>query len=459
MTTSYTGEPTAVANAQLVARLERIPVTRRLLLIRIIIGSATFFDAYTVLVIAFAMPSLVKEWHLTPTWIGLILSAGYLGQLIGAVLFGWVAEKIGRMPTLLITILLFVSMDVACLFAWSGASMLVFRFLQGIGTGGEVPVASAYINEFIGAKKRGRFFLLYELIFPVGLLFAGLAGYFLVPLFGWRALFIVGLVPAVLMIPMRVLMPESPRWLASKGRIEKADKVISMLEREARKEGKPLAEPVVQPIDPRATAKSDWREMFRGLYLKRTLMIWGLWITVYVINNGLVTWLPTLYRQVFKLPLETSLLYGWITSAVGVVASLLCALYIDKVGRKRWYTIAFLLATVPLVILTALGATTATQVVILAPIAYAILQTIAFSLYLYSAELYPTRLRAVGTGFGSAWLRAGSSIGPVMVGFIVAGVGIRYVFLAFAVIALIGGLITARFGIETKGKVLEELSP
>ena len=104
-------------------------------------------------------------------------------------------------------------------------------------------------------------------------------------------------------------------------------------------------------------------------------------------------------------------------------------------------------------------ATTATQVVILAPIAYAILQTIAFSLYLYSAELYPTRLRAVGTGFGSAWLRAGSSIGPVMVGFIVAGVGIRYVFLAFAVIALIGGLITARFGIETKGKVLEELSP
>ena len=113
----------------------------------------------------------------------------------------------------------------------------------------------------------------------------------------------------------------------------------------------------------------------------------------------------------------------------------------------------------PLVVLTALGATSATQVVILAPIAYAILQTIAFSLYLYSAELYPTRLRAVGTGFGSAWLRAGSSIGPVLVGFIVAGVGIRYVFLAFAVIALVGGLVTARFGIETKGKVLEELSP
>ena len=162
MTTSYTGEPTAVANAQLVARLERIPVTRRLTWIRIIIGSATFFDAYTVLVIAFAMPQLVTEWSLTPAQVGLILSAGYVGQIFGALGFGQLAEKIGRLPTLLITIVLFVSMDTACLFAWSAASMMLFRFLQGIGTGGEVPVASAYINEFIGAKKRGKFFLLYD---------------------------------------------------------------------------------------------------------------------------------------------------------------------------------------------------------------------------------------------------------------------------------------------------------
>ena len=88
MTTSYAGGPTEVANAQLVARLERIPVTRRLLLIRVIIGSATFFDAYTVLVIAFAMPQLVTEWGLSPTQVGLILSAGYVGQIFGALGFG-----------------------------------------------------------------------------------------------------------------------------------------------------------------------------------------------------------------------------------------------------------------------------------------------------------------------------------------------------------------------------------
>jgi putative MFS transporter len=428
-------------------------------MIRIIIGAATFFDAYTVLVIAFAMPQLVTQWGLTPGWVAMILSAGYVGQFIGSIIFGWLAEKIGRLPTLLITIAIFVSMDIACLFAGGATAMIVFRFLQGIGTGGEVPVASAYINEFIGARKRGRFFLLYEVIFPVGLLFAGLAGYFLVPVYGWRALFVVGLVPALLMIPLRMLMPESPRWLASRGKLDKADEVVTMLEQDAVRAGKPLPEPVVRPVDPKATAASDWRELFRGVYLKRTLMIWGLWITVYAVNNGLVTWLPTLYQQVFKLPLQTSLLYGWITSAVGVVASLVCAVYIDRVGRKRWYAVAFLLATVPLVILTAVGATTATQVVILAPIAYAILQTIAFSLYLYSAELYPTRLRAVGTGFGSAWLRAASSAGPLIVGFVVADLGIRYVFAAFAAIALVGGVITILFAVETKGRVLEELSP
>jgi putative MFS transporter len=449
----------AVGNARLVARLERLPVTPRLLLLRVIVGIATFFDAYTVLAIAFAMPQLVSEWQLSPTEVGMIISAGYVGQLFGAVLFGSLAEKIGRLRTLFITILLFVSMDIACLFAWSGATMMVFRFLQGVGTGGEVPVASAYINEFIGAEKRGRFFLLYEVIFPIGLMFAGMAGYFLVPIYGWKAMFIVGLIPAVLTIPLRWFMPESPRWLASKGRLTEADAVVKLLEDSATRRGIVLREPVMRPVDSNATARSDWRDLFKGIYLKRTLTIWGLWVCVYMINNGLVTWLPTLYRQVFQLPLQTSLAYGWITSGVGVVASIACALLIDKVGRKSWYATAFLAAIVPLLTLAWLGATSAIEVLILVTATYAVLQTIAFSLYLYSAELYPTRLRAVGTGFGSAWLRAGSSIGSILVGWIVADLGIRYVFAAFAAVALVGGLVTLRFAIETKGRVLEELSP
>ena len=101
------------------------------------------------------------------------------------------------------------------------------------------------------------------------------------------------------------------------------------------------------------------RELFEGVYRKRTLTIWVMWFCSYLVANGMITWLPTLYRQTFNLPLETTLLYGLLTSIAGVVAALFCAFLIDKVGRKRWYTGAFLLAPIPLIALSMLGATTA----------------------------------------------------------------------------------------------------
>src|SRR3954454_8419969 len=117
--------------ADIAARIERLPITKRVFWTRNIIGAATFFDGYTVIAIAYAMPILVREWKLDPQQTGLILSAGYLGQVFGAIFFGWLAERVGRLRVLLFTILLFVSMDLACLFAWGALSMMAFRFVQG----------------------------------------------------------------------------------------------------------------------------------------------------------------------------------------------------------------------------------------------------------------------------------------------------------------------------------------
>jgi MFS transporter, putative metabolite:H+ symporter len=460
------------AQADISARIERLPITRQVFWLRNISGAATFFDGYTVLAIAYAMPLLVREWQLSPQLAGLILSSGYLGQLAGAVFFGWLAQRIGRLHVLLITIVLFVAMDAACLFAWDAGSMMLFRFIQGIGTGGEVPVASAYISEFIGARRRGRFFLLYETTFLAGLLGAGLIGYLLVPAYGWKAMFAVGLVPAVLLAPLRWFMPESPRWLAANGRYKEADEIVARLERSALARGTHLRSPQHAPSLPmmvewkgeataasEARAKSDWRALFAGIYFKRTLTLWTLWFCAYLAANGMITWLPTLYREAFGLRLETSLQYGLLTSLGGVVTAVICALLIDRVGRRRWYMMALSVSALPLLTLAALGATAATQVLFLAGLAYAIIQTVTFSLYLYSAELYPTRLRAVGAGLGGAWLRLGSSAGPVLVGWITAGFGIRYVFALFAVVVLAAAIVTAAFAIETKGRTLEELSP
>jgi putative MFS transporter len=195
------------------------------------------------------------------------------------------------------------------------------------------------------------------------------------------------------------------------------------------------------------------------MYRRRTLMVWALWFTAYTVNNGLVTWLPTLYVKVFNVPLQTSLGYGFMTNLFGVATSIICALYIDRVGRKRWYVTAFFLAIIPLLVLFALGARSAVEVLVLATLAYGIVQTITYSLYLYTAELYPTRIRALGSGTGSAWLRIGSSIGPLIVAQVVATLGVNWVFAVFAGILAIGGAVCAAFAIETRLRVLEELSP
>ena len=458
---SALAQDSGLSAGQLIARMERLPVARTLIWTRLVVGPATVFDGYTTLAIAFVLPVLSKAWNLTPAEIGWIISSGYLGQLVGALGCSWLAERFGRLKVLTGTIVIYTLMSLACVFSWSAASLIVFRFVQGIGTGGEVPVASAYINEFAAAKGRGRFFLLYEVLFVVGLAFAAVLGYLLVPVFGWQSLFYVGLLPAMLTLPMRMFLPESPRWLISKGRFAEADLIVKRLENDVVASGRalaPVGAPSIQPLTP-SKAHVDWRELFSPTYRRRTLMLWALWFSAYMVNNGLVTWLPTLYTKVFNVPLQTALGYGFATNLFGVLTSIICALFIDRVGRRRWYIVAFFLAVVPLVVLFALGAKSAVEVLILATLAYGTIQTITYSLYLYTAELYPTRIRALGSGTGSAWLRIGSSVGPLVVAQVMAFAGVNWVFLVFAGILVIGGTICAAFAIETRQRVLEELSP
>lgn len=455
------GQTETASADRLIARLERLPVGGLLVWTRVVVGTATFFDGYTTLAIAFVLPALSKEWHLSPGEIGWIISSGYIGQLVGALACSWLAERYGRLKILGATIVIYTFMSLLCIFSWSAMSLIVFRFVQGVGTGGEVPVASAYINEFASAKGRGRFFLMYEVLFVVGLAFAAILGYLLVPALGWQSLFYIGLLPAILTLPMRFFLPESPRWLIAKGRLGEGEAVVIRLEKDAEKHGHILPEPapvVIRPLAPEQK-RGGYRELFSPMYRSRTLTVWALWFAAYTVNNGLVTWLPTLYVKIFNVPLQTALGYGFMTNVFGVCTSILCALYIDRVGRKRWYVCAFFFAIVPLLTLFALGANSAVEVLILATMAYGTVQTITYSLYLYTAELYPTRIRALGSGTGSAWLRIGSSVGPLIVAQVVATLGVSWVFAVFAGILAIGGSICAAFAIETRQRVLEELSP
>jgi len=440
-----------------VARIERLPTSWWHVKTRIIVGVATFFDAFDALAIATVLPVLAPLWKLTAPQIGILISAGFLGQLVGALLFGWVAERFGRMTAMVWSIATFAVMSLVCAFAWDYNSLLVFRTIQGIGLGGEVPVAAVYISELSRARHRGRFVLLYEMVFPIGLVAASLVGLWVVPRWGWQYMFVIGALPAVLALLLRRLLPESPRWLAVHGRLIEAEAAVSLIERETEKAtGQPLPPP--QPVVSTSEKGASWSDLFGPGYLQRTLVVWVVWFTAYFANYGIAIWLPTIYRTVFRLPLDVSLRYGLITQAVGLLGTLICALAIDRVGRRPWFAVSFAGAALAFAGLWLQAAPSAEHVLIYVSISYFFISSINIGVYLYTPELYPTRARALGVGIATAWLRLASMIGPTIVGFMI-GAGLPTVFLTFAIAAALAAVVTALFAVETKGRVLEEVSP
>ena len=192
MTASRFPLPETASSAALIARLERIPFTRWHLRARLIMGSATFFDAFDALSLAFVLPVLVRLWGITPVQIGWLIAAGYLGQFAGALIFGALAERYGRIRSAAGATAVMSIMSVACALAGNFPALLVLRLIQGIGIGGEMPVAAVYINELSKAQGRGKFFLLYEMIFPIGLMMTGQIGAIAVPTLGWQSMFLIG---------------------------------------------------------------------------------------------------------------------------------------------------------------------------------------------------------------------------------------------------------------------------
>jgi putative MFS transporter len=449
-----------VSVGTIVARVERLPISGWHAFMRVVIGSATFFDAFDSLAIAFVLPVLIGMWHLQPGQIGFLISAGYVGQLIGAIFFGWLAERYGRLRSLTWTIVVISVLSIACAFAWDIQSLAALRFLQGLGLGGEVPIALAYVNEFARAQNRGRFVLLFQSIFPVGIVVVSLVAIYVVPHWGWQWMFIIGAVPAILAAALRRLLPESPRWLATVGRLQDADRVVSELEAKiAASTGAALPAPMATP-DVAREQRASWADLFAGIYLRRTLMVWVAWFVAAFVGYGITIWLPTIYRTVYKLPVQEALQFSFIAN-IALVAGVLTMTYaVDHTGRRPGFSGAYALAAIPLALLWVIGPTSSVlPVVILTTIASYFASMLQLGLVLYASELYPTRVRALGSGLASSWTRIGSMVGQPIVGLVLQGAGISAVFLMFAIASLVGAAVVAFFGVETRGKILEELSP
>ncbi len=452
------GPAVTAAPSDILARIERLPLSSWQIRTRIIVGTATFFDAFDALAITYVLPAVVPAWKLTPGEISWLISAGFLGQLIGALVGGALAERIGRRPMIVAAVAWFGVFSLACGLAWNYESLVVLRLFQGLGLGAEVPVAATYISELAKASGRGRFVLLFELVFPIGLVAVAVMGRWIVPV-GWQYLFFIGGLPALFALFMMRHLPESPRWLASRGHLDEAAVAIAFIEREVQTAtGKPL--PPTEAAPAAAVVKhAAWMELFSPAYRRRTLVIWVAWFATYFANYGLTTWLPTIYRTVFKLPLETALNYGLITQACGLFTSFACAMLIDRVGRRTWFATAFAGAAAALLTLWWIGPSSAERILTFAILTNLCISTLSLSLYLYTAELYPTRVRALGTSTGTAWLRLASILGPQVFGNTIGGGSFGGAFLVFGLVALGACIVVALFATETKSRTLEEISP
>ena len=449
------------AAATLIARMEQVPTSRWYVVARIVMGSATFFDAFNALSIAFVLPILVPLWHITAPEIGFLIGASYVGQIIGALAFSSAAERYGRVPCAAASTAIYAVMSLACAGAWSFSALLICRFIQGIGVGGEMPVAATYISELSKAHGRGRFFMLYEMIFPIGLMVTGQVGAILVPQLGWQIMFLIGGIPGLIIAFLLLRLPESPRWLIGKGRLAEAEAVVMRLEAAASKAGAALAKPPVVtmpvqvPVPPRS--RGTWSELLSPAYRGRTLIVWVLWAAAYLIANSLNNWMPTLYTTVYHLALPQALRAASMTNVAQVVLVLICAMVIDRTGRKYWMMGAFGLGAVLLSVLAFGGTQDVSWVIVFSTLSYGLVGSIAAVVYLYTPEIYPTRMRAIGTGVATSWLRVASAIGPTLVGFMLGKGGVDSVFLMFAGVAVLG-LVAATRMIETRNLRLEDIA-
>ena len=444
----------------IVARIERLPVAPWHVRMRAIIASATFFDAFDALTIAFVMPALLGPWHLNPAQIGVMISGGYIGQVIGSLGFGWLAERFGRLRVLSWTVILIAVMSLACAFAWDFQSLFYLRVIQGLGLGGEVPIAATYINEFAKTKQRGFFLLIYQNIFPVAIIFISVVSIWVVPHWGWQSMFVIGTVPAIIAAWMRRSLPESPRWLAVHGRLAEADAALKGIEDEISEGGSRPLPPPATNIPRIVEANARVRELLEGIYLGRTIVLWIMWFAAAFVGYGITIWMPTIYRTVFHLGVQEALTYSLYNNITPLLGGLTCAWLVDRTGRRFVFTMGFGCAAIPLLVLWGMGgAITLTAAMITAIIVSFFAPMLQLGLVLYGGEIYPTRMRALGTGMGSAWTRIGTIVGPPIVGALLQSAGLATVFLMFAIVSLIGAVAMAFFAVETRGRLLEELSP
>lgn len=457
---------------QLLQRLDRVPISRYHTRVIGTLGAGTFFDAFDIVSIATVLSAISTTYHLNSSQAGLLVSAGFLGQAIGALGFGVVSERLGRRRVFIAALVVMGVFGLVSALSWSSTSLGAFRLVQGFGLGAEVPVASALLGEFVSARNRGQVTVLYKLASPLGNLATSLTAAAILaattPQNAWRLLFAIGGVPILIAIVAWWVLPESPRVLIRHGRLADAERIVSAMEAAAAPAtdggvGKGVGKPVelndsTAIVDLQPTRHA---ELLSPQYRRRTLTAWVLWFSVYFTLLGGTSWMPSLYVKKAHVTASTASLLNGVVTVAAIILIIVAGATVDRVGRRRWFVIGFAVSLLGAVLALALGETgnldTWPLFLVSGGVMLLGVSIIDPLVYAYTAEIYPTRMRAWGALSASAWRAIAVVIAPTIIGHLVEN-GIVSVFALFTAVLLVGGAVTARFCVETTRIPLEELS-
>ncbi|MFT4193659.1 MFS transporter [Ottowia sp.] len=445
-------------------RLERLPFSRFHLKLLIIGGLGLAFEALDAGIVAFILPPLREQWGLTGAQAGWIASSTYVGFLVGALLSGMLGDRFGRKVVMMWALLLFCVATFANAFATNFHEFYILRMIAGVGMGAEGAIVAPYLTEFVGSRYRGRFTGALAGFFSFGFVLSAILGSLIVPLGadGWRWLMMIAAVPVVFLLWMRRSLFESPRWLEECGRTEEAARICDAIEAQVeRSSGQPLPEP--KPLRRSAHAGANIGDgalaklaaLLKPQYRQTTLVVWVFWISVIFCYYAFLVWIPSLLvARGFAITRSFSFtILIYLAQIPGYYSA---AYFNDRIGRK--YTIlAYMLVSCIAGLGLAFSGSDAEIILYSMLLSFGMNGVIAGQ-YTYTAEIYPTPIRATGMGTASALARIGSIASPTIVGAAYPVLGFGGVFVLITAVLFVGGLGILFFGKNTHGIPLEGIN-
>jgi putative MFS transporter len=377
------------------------------------------------------LPVIRQEWALEPLQASWLPFFGFGGQFVGAIVFGSLAERYGRLPVVKLLVLAMSLLALACALAGSYLQLLVFRAAQGLAIGGALPVAISYINEIAPTATRGRFFGTFQTLMISGFGLAALVGTFLLPglapELGWRVMFGLGAVP-LLLLPFTQVLPESPRWLAARGNVAATTAALQRLGCGAL----PAAE--ARGALPVSHEKVPFAMLFAPDVRRTSIVVTLMWFLTSLVSFGLSTWIPSLYTGMFGIPLQQALRYNLVATLAVFFLPLILRFSIDRIGRRPLPLLGTAIGGIALVALVLIDRGATGAVVTLAIIGQIGISIGSMVLWPYTAETYPTRIRSLALGVSSSVARAASMATQLLVGGVLQMTGsANPIFVAFGV--------------------------